>query len=353
MGASRQGLGREGRLGDEVRVTRKGDEIRVRENQLRKKFIVQFIAILAVTTGAYAQQYPSKPIRLVVGFAAGGPSDVAARTIAQKLAEKWGQQVIVDIRPGASGNIATEIVAKAPADGYTLLEPAFAHAVNPFLYSKLPFDASKDFAPVLLFASIANVLVIHPSIPARSVTELIAFAKAHPGQLTAGSSGNGTASHLAIELLNLMGGIKTTHIPYKGLAPAHTDLMGGQITMLFDGIVTGMPAVKAGRLRALAVTTAKRWQGTPDIPTMAESGLAGFEVNSWYGLLAPAGTPREIVMRLNSVLARALREPDARERLYSIGAEPMNGTPEEFQAYINSEMAKWSKVVKTAGIRAD
>jgi len=151
----------------------------------------------------------------------------------------------------------------------------------------------------------------------------------------------------------LMGGIKTTHIPYKGLAPAHTDLMGGQITMLFDGIVTGMPAVKAGRLRALAVTTAKRWQGTPDIPTMAESGLAGFEVNSWYGLLAPAGTPREIVMRLNSEVARALREPDARERLYSIGAEPMNGTPEEFQAYINSEMAKWSKVVKTAGIRAD
>ena len=323
------------------------------KNQVQIKSIVLLGTLLTITNGAIAQQYPSKPIRLVVGFAAGGPSDVAARTIAQKLTEKWGQQVIVDIRPGASGNIATEIVAKAPADGYTLLEPAFAHAVNPFLYSKLPFDASKDFAPVLLFASIANVLVIHPSIPARSVTELIAFAKAHPGQLTAGSAGNGTASHLAIELLNMMGGIKTTHIPYKGLAPAHTDLMGGQITMLFDGIVTGMPAVKAGRLRALAVTTAKRWQGTPDIPTMAESGLAGFEVNSWYGLLAPAGTPREIVMRLNSEVGRSLREPDARERLYSIGAEPMNGTPEEFQAYINSEMAKWSKVVKAANLRAD
>jgi len=310
-------------------------------------------ALLACACVVHAQQYPAKPIRLVVGFAAGGPSDVAARTIAQKLTEKWGQQVIVDIRPGAGGNIASEIVAKAPADGYTLLEPAFAHAVNPFLYSKLPFDTLKDFAPVLLFASIANVLVVHPSIPAQSVKELIAFAKTRPGQLSYGSSGNGTASHLAGELLNLMGGIKIAHIPYKGLAPAHTEVMGGQIGLLFDGIVTGIPAVKAGRLRALAVTTVKRWQGTPDIPTMSEAGLTGFEVNSWYGLIAPAGTPREIIMKLNTEVARSLREPDARERLYSIGAEPMNNTPEEFAAYINAEMAKWSKVVKTAGIRAD
>jgi len=302
---------------------------------------------------ALAQPYPSKPIRLVIGFAAGGPSDVAARTIAQKLTEKWGQQVIVDIRPGAGGNIATEIVAKAPPDGYTLLEPAFAHAVNPSLYSKLPFDAVKDFAPILLFASIANVLVVHPSIPAQSVKELVALAKAHPGQLICGSAGNGTASHLALELLNLMGGVKITHVPYKGLAPAHTELMGGQLSMMFDGLVTGLPSVKAGRLRALAVTTLKRWQGAPDIPTMSEAGLAGFEVNSWYGLLAPAGTPREIIMKLNTEVARALREPDARERLYSIGAEPMDNTPEEFQAYINAEMAKWAKVVKTAGIRAD
>ena len=207
--------------------------------------------------------------------------------------------------------IAAELVAKAPPDGYTLLEPAFAHAVNPFLYSKLPFDAVKDFAPILLFASIANVLVVHPSIPATSVKDLIALAKARPAQLTVGSAGNGTASHLAAELLNLMGGIKTTHVPYKGLAPAHTEIMGGQLSMLFDGIVTGLPAVKAGRLRALGVTTVKRWQGAPDIPTMAEAGLAGFEVNSWYGLLAPAGTPRDIIARLNSEVSRALREPDA------------------------------------------
>jgi tripartite-type tricarboxylate transporter receptor subunit TctC len=302
---------------------------------------------------AIAQQYPTKPIRILVGFAAGGPSDVAARTIAQKLTEKWGQPVIVDIRPGASGNIATEIVAKAPADGYTLLEPAFAHAVGPLLYSKLPFDAVKDFAPILLFASIANLLVVHPSIPVHSVKELVAFAKARPNQLVYGSAGNGTASHFAGELLNVMGGVKVTHIPYKGLTPAHTETIGGQLSMMFDGIVTGLPAVKAGRLRALAVTTLKRWQGAPDIPTMSEAGLAGFEVNSWYGLLAPAGTPREIVLRLNSEVARALREPDARERLYSIGAEPMSNTPEEFAAYINAEMAKWSKVIKAAGIRID
>src|SRR5450759_938938 len=300
-----------------------------------------------------AQQYPTKPIRLLVGFAAGGPSDVAARTIAQKLTKKWGQQVIVDIRPGAGGNIATEIAAKAPADGYTLIEPAFAHAVNPILYPKLPFDAVKDFAPILLFASIANLLVVHPSIPAHSVTELIAFAKARPNQLVYGSAGSGTASHFAGELLNVMGGIKVTHIPYKGLAPAHTETVGGQLSMMFDGIVTGLPAVKAGRLRALGVTTLKRWQGAPDIPTMSEAGLAGFEVNSWYGLLAPAGTPREIVMRLNTEVARALREPDARERLYSIGAEPMSTTPEEFGDYINAEMAKWAKVVKAAGIRVE
>ncbi len=320
---------------------------------MRPAMILSMAVLLTSAAGAYAQQYPSKPIRLVVGFAAGGPSDVSARTIAQKLTEKWGQPVIVDTRPGASGNIATEIVAKAPADGYTLLLPAFAHAVNPFLYSKLPFDAAKDFAPILLFASIANLLVVHPSVPASSVTELIAFAKAHPGQLTVGSAGNGTSSHLSAELLNMMGGIKTTHVPYKGLTPAHTDLLAGRLTMLFDGIVNGMPAVRAGRLRALGVTTATRWRGAPNIPTMAEAGLAGFEVNSWFGLLAPAGTPRDIIGRLNSEVARALREPDARERLYTIGAEPMDNTPEEFAAYIAAEMAKWSKVVKTAGIRAD
>ncbi len=311
------------------------------------------VALSACAQGALAQQYPSKPIRIVSGFAAGGPSDVGARTIGQKLTEAWAQQVIVDIRPGAGGNIASDIVAKSAPDGYTLLLGVFAHAVNPSLYSKLPFDAIKDFAPIILFASVANVLAVHPSLPVNSLSQLISFAKSHPEQLTSGSAGNGTSSHLALELLNLMAGTKITHVPYKGLAPAHTDLVGGQITMLFDGVVTALPRAKTGRLRVLAVTTAKRWQGAPDVPTVAEAGLPGFEVNSWYGLLAPAGTPREIVQRLNAEVARGLRAPDARERLYSIGAEPMAETPEAFAAYIQSEMVKWAKVVKAAGIRVE
>ena len=319
-------------------------------------YAVSFSAPVAfaqpASTGS-GQAYPTKPIRILVGFAAGGPSDVAARTIGQKLTEKWGQQVIVDIRPGAAGNIATELAAKSPPDGYTLLEPAFAHAVNPVLYSKLPFDAAKDFAPILLFASIANLLVVHPSIPATSVKELLAFAKTRPNQLTFGSAGSGTASHFAGELMNMMGGLKVTHIPYKGLTPAHVDTIGGQLSMMFDGIVTGVPAVKAGKLRALAVTTKTRWRGVPDIPTMSEAGLTGFEVNSWYGLLAPTGTPRDIITRLNTEVARSLREPDARERFSTIGAEPMGGTPEEFGDYIKSETVKWAKVIKAANIKVD
>jgi tripartite-type tricarboxylate transporter receptor subunit TctC len=310
-------------------------------------------ALVAMSSAAFAQQYPAKPIRLLVGFAAGGPSDVASRTAGQKLTQKWGQQIIVDIRPGAGGTIASDAVAKAPPDGYTLLLPAFSHAVNPSLISKLPYDTLRDFTPIVLFASTANMLVTHPSIPAKTVRELIAFAKARPNQLTYGSAGNGTASHLAGELLNTMGGVNITHVPYKGIAPAHTDTMGGQISMMFDSLVTGIPAVKAGRLRAFGVTTLKRWPGAPDVPTMSEAGLTGYEVNSWYGLMGPAGLSREIVQRLNAEVIRSMAEPDARERLYSIGAEPMSNTPEEFAAYIRSEMAKWDKVVKAAGIRAE
>ncbi|MGZ5143285.1 MAG: tripartite tricarboxylate transporter substrate binding protein [Burkholderiales bacterium] len=310
-------------------------------------------SLVAVCSAAFGQQYPAKPIRLLVGFAAGGPSDVASRTVGQKLTQKWGQQVIVDIRPGAGGTIASDAVAKAPPDGYTLLLPAFSHAVNPSLISRLPYDTLRDFTPIVLFASTANMLVTHPSIPAKTVRELIAFAKARPNQLTYGSAGNGTASHLAGELLNTMGGVSITHVPYKGIAPAHTDTMGGQISMMFDSLVTGIPAVKAGRLRAFGVTTLKRWPGAPDVPTMSEAGLTGYEVNSWYGLMGPAGLSREIVQRLNAEVIRSMAEPDARERLYSIGAEPMSNTPEEFAAYIRSEMANWDKVVMAAGIRAE
>jgi len=301
---------------------------------------------------AHAQQYPTKPIRIVTGFAAGGPTDVSARTIGQKLTEAWGQPVVVDTRPGASGNIAAELVAKSAPDGYTLLLAVFAHAVNPSLIPKMPFDAVRDFAPIIQFASIANLLVVHPSIPAKTVKELVAFARARPGQLSAGSAGVGTSSHLALVLMDSMGGSRVTHVPYKGLAAAHTDVVSGQISLLFDNVVTAHPHAKAGRIRMLAVTTLSRWSGIPEVPTMAES-LPGYEVNSWYGLLAPANTPRDIVQRLNAEVAKGLKAPDARQRLFSIGAEPLAQTPEVFAAFIQSEVDKWAKVVKTAGIKIE
>ena len=298
--------------------------------------------------------YPSKPIRVLVGFPPGGNSDFVARAVGRGLSELWGQQVVIDNRPGAGGNIAAELVAKAPADGYTLLLGVFAHAVNPSLYgSRLPFNAVKDFAPVILCVSSANILVVHPSLPVKSVKELIAFAKAKPGQITYASSGNGTASHLAGELFDLMAGVKTVHVPYRGNGLAHTDLMGGRVIMFFAAMAGTLPSVQAGRLRALGVTTLKRWPGAPGVPTMSESGLAGFEVNSWSGILAPAGTPPEIVTRLNTEIARIMRQKETRDRLYSFGAEPIENTPAEFTAYINAGIAKWAKVVKGAGIRVD
>ena len=308
----------------------------------------------ALAQAPSAAPYPSKPIRVLVGFPPGGNSDFVARAVGRGLGDLWGQQVVIDNRPGASGNIAAELVARAPADGYTLLLGVFAHAVNPSLYgSKLPFDAVRDFAPVILCVSSANILVVHPSLPVKSVKELIALAKSKPGQITYASSGNGTASHLAGELLDLMAGIKTVHVPYRGTGLAHTDLMGGRVVMFFAAMAGTLPNVQAGRLRALSVTTVKRWPGAPDVPTMAESGLTGFEVNSWSGILAPAGTPPEVIARLNTEIARIMRQKETRDRLYSFGAEPIDNTPAEFAAYINAEITKWAKVVKGAGIRAD
>ena len=315
--------------------------------------VVSALWLLAAAPTLHAQQYPAKPIRIVVGFAAGGPTDVAARLLSQKLTEKWGQPVVVEPRPGAGGNIAAEHVAKSPPDGYTLLLPAFAHAVNPAIYPNLPFDTAKDFAPVALLITSANLLALHPSVPARTLPELIALAQAKPAQLTYGSAGTASASHLAGELLNSMAGIRLTHVPYKGAAPASVDLVGGHISAAFPSIALALPHARAGRLRLIGIASLRRAESLPEVPTIAEAGVAGFEVLSWYGLLAPAGTPVEIVQRLNQEVTRGLNEADSLERIKAIGAEPARSTPVEFNAFLGNEMAKWARVVRFANVRAN
>lgn len=309
--------------------------------------------LLTAVSALHAQTYPAKPVRIVVGFAAGGPTDVTARQLSQKLTEKLGQPVIVEPRTGAGGNIAAEFVAKSPPDGYTLLLPAFAHAVNPSLYANLPFDTEKDFVPIALLTTSANLLAVHPSLPVRNVRELIVLAKAKPGELAYGSAGVASASHLAGELLNSMAGIKLAHIPYKGAAPASIDLVGGHISAAFPSISLALPHAKAGRLRLLGVAGLKRAESLPDLPTIAEAGVPGFEVLSWYGLLAPAGTPADIIVRLNQEVTRGLNEADSLERIRAVGAEPIKSTPAEFNTFLKNEIAKWAKVIRTANVRAN
>ena len=314
---------------------------------------IMFFLCFVTSSLVQAQQYPAKPIRIVVGFAPGGPTDIYARLIGQKLTAAWGQPVIVDARPGASGNIGADIVAKSPPDGYTLMLPSFSIAVNPSLYTKLPYDLMRDFAPISMYASVGHILVVHPSVPVRNVQELLALAKKQPASLLYASAGNGTASHLAGELFNMMLGVKLTHIPYKGMAPAQTDAIGGQVSMLFDSLSTALNAIRAKRLRPMAVTTLARQSSAPDIPTLSESGLNGFELGAWYGLLAPAGTPREIVQRLYTEVSRSMREPDARDRFAALGAELVDKNPEAFAEHLRAEIIKWGKVVKAAGMRVE
>lgn len=326
--------------------------------RLRRSLILPFFAALALTlagAGASAQTYPSKPIRLVVPYPPGGPLDIMARAIGQKLTEAWKQPVVVDNRAGAGGNIGADLVAKSPADGYTLLMGAVAtHAINPSLYSKIPYDPVKDFTPVALVAQVPNILVINPSVPAKSVRELIALARAKPGYLNFGSGSTGSTGHLAGELFNTMAGVQMVHIPYKGAAPAMADLLSGQVQLMFDNLANALPNVKAGRLRALAVTTLARSAAMPDLPTVAESGLPGFDLTTWFGLMVPAGTPPEIVARLNAEIVRALNAKDMRERLQKMGAEPpADNTPEHFAAFIGTEAAKYAKVVKDSGAKVD
>jgi tripartite-type tricarboxylate transporter receptor subunit TctC len=315
-------------------------------------FFVTAAVLAAAPCNAAEQQWPDRPIRMLVGFAPGGGTDATARAIAPKMAELLGQQVIVDNRPGATGNIATDITAKSNPDGYTILMGTIAAlAINPSLYDKLPFDPVRDLAPVTRAVDSTNVLVVHPSVTAKSVKELIALAKAKP--LNCGSSGVGGAGHLALELFNLQTGTKMTHVPYKGGGPAMTELMGGQIQLIFATAASAVGPIKSGKIRALAVTTLKRSPLIPELPTVAETGLKGFEANNWYGLLVPAKTSRAIINRLNKEATTALNTPDIKEVLFRQGLDAAPESPEAFGAYIKSELAKWAKVVKAAGLKAE
>jgi tripartite-type tricarboxylate transporter receptor subunit TctC len=302
---------------------------------------------------AAAQDYPSKPIRLVVPQPAGGPTDIVARLVAQKLSERLGQQVVVDNRPGAGSNIGTDIVAKAPKDGYTLVVATVQHIVNPFLFSSMPFDAVKDFAPVTLMTKAYIVLDVNPEVPVHSVKELIAYAKAKPGGVSWASAGNGGTSHLALELFKIETGVPATHVPYKGTPPALNDLIGGRVQVMFDGLVTSLPHIKAGKLRPLAVASTTRSPLLPDVPTMTEAGVPGLEAVGLAAILAPAGTPPAIVDKLYREIAAILKTPDVKSQLEGMGLEIVASSPSEFAAYIDSESKKWGKLIKEAKVTVD
>jgi tripartite-type tricarboxylate transporter receptor subunit TctC len=301
---------------------------------------------------AFAQgtAYPAKPVRIVVPSSPGGGTDILARLLAQKLTENLGQQFVVENRPGAGQIIGIEAVARSAPDGYTLLMAASAIVINEVLYKKPPYDTLRDFAPITLGASLPNILVVHPALPAKSVRELIALAKARPGMLNYSSAGSGTSPHLSMELFRIMSGITLTHIPYKGTGPATVDLVAGQVQLSMPNVLTALPQIKGGKLRALGVTSSKRASGLPDIPAIAEAGVPGYEAIQWYGLLAPAGTSRDVVNKLQSETAKILVLQEVKERLAADGADAVGNRPQEFAAYIKAEIDKWSKVVKAGGI---
>jgi len=300
-----------------------------------------------------AQDYPVRPVRVIVPFAAGGGADVVGRTLAQKLAESFNQQVIVDNRPGAAGNIGTEAVARAAPDGYTLLVAGPNHTSNVHLFRRIPFDPVKDFEPISQLTSAQYILVVHPSLPARSVKELIALARARPGQINYGSAGNGAANHLGMELIKMMAKIDMQHVPYKGGAPMQVDLLGGQISVAYDNILTIVPHIHSGRVRALAVSGARRTPVLPDLPTVAEAALPGYDVSVWVGFLAPAGTPPAILARLQEASVSGMQKPDVRERMAAQGADVVASTREQFAAFIKSDMNKAGEVIRQAKIRLE
>lgn len=316
--------------------------------------LVVSIAALLSCAAAWPQTYPAKPIRFIVPFPAGGGADIFARLIGRKLGENIGQQLVVDNRAGASGIIGCEAVARSAPDGYTLLMGTTGtHTTNPAVFSKLPYDPLRDFAPISLVAESPFLLLVHPSLPVANLKELIAFARARPGQLTYASSGTGSSSHLGFELFNHMAGIKGVHVPYKGLPPATLDTISGYVTMTWNSITASMPYLKNRQLKALGIGSAKRSTLLPDIPTISEAGLAGFELGSWYGIFAPAGTPPDIVRRLRTEVVKAVNDPGMKDQFAALSAEPVGSTPEEFTAVLKQDLAKWAKVARQANVKAD
>lgn len=323
---------------------------------MKRKFLKSVLALCCglALSAAQAQSYPSKPIRLIVPFPPGGGNDVIARVIAQKLTERLGQQVVVDNRAGANGIVGLQALMQSPPDGYTLAVGAAGPlAVNPSLYDKLPYDPLKDFSPITNMVNYPLLLVVHPSVPAKTTQDLVNLAKAKPKQLYFASPGSGNSGHLAGELLNSMANVQTVHVPYKGQGPALSDLISGQVQMLYSSIPSVLPQVKSGQLNALAVGSAKRVPSLPDIPTISESGVPGYEAYSWVGMLAPAKTPKDIVNRLNREIVDILKQKDVSEKLNQQGALPVGDSPEQFAAYIKAEIDKWGAVVRAANIKAD
>ena len=330
--------------------------IRTLRAHRRRAFALLFLATftLLAPSMAGAQAYPSRPVKLVVPFPPGGSLDFTGRLVAQRLTELWGQSVVVENRPGAGGNIGADVVAKSPPDGYTVLLGALStHAVNPNLYAKMPYDAVRDFAPITLLATTPNVLVVNAATPVNNVKEFIAWTKANPGKLAFGSGSNGSAGHLAGELYKVETGTDAVHIPFKGGAPATQALLAGDTQFMFDNLANAMAQVKAGKLKALAVTTAERSKLVPELPTLSEAGLPGFDISTWYGLFAPAGTPSAVIAKWNADVTKILTSPDVRAKLMAEGAEPAPDTPEQFAQFISRELAKYAKIIKASGAKVD
>jgi tripartite-type tricarboxylate transporter receptor subunit TctC len=323
------------------------------ENLMSAALRIAFTLLALVAGAAVAQDYPSKPVRLIVPYAPGGSSDVIARIVGQKLGDAMGQTFVVENRAGAGSMIGTDLAAKAPADGYTLILSDMPHTINPSVYAKVPYDPVRDFSPVSLLGVSPLFLFVHPGVQAQRLEEFIALAKAQPGKLAIGSGGNGASTHLMAELLQANSGIKLVHVPYKGAGPALADVVAGQIPATFTSMATAAPHVKAGRLRTLAVTSAKRLPSLPDVPTFEESGVRGMVVEHWWGVMAPAGVPRPVIDRLHGEIVRALGAADMRERFAALAVEPRTSTPEQFRALLETDVARWAKVVKEAGIQAN